>query len=62
MTLFQAAFALQTLIDPHIDKARARKVLSTWMRRVDVHRANQRDKSSAAQRISVCHRSNNHEG
>jgi len=31
----QADFALQKLIGPHIDKARARKVLSTWMRKVD---------------------------
>ena len=31
----QAAFAFQKLISPHIDKARAKKVLSMWMREVD---------------------------
>jgi hypothetical protein len=31
----QAAFAFQKLIDPHIDKARAQEVLSTWIREVD---------------------------
>jgi len=31
----QAAFAFQKLISPHIDKERAEKVLSTWIREVD---------------------------
>lgn len=31
----QAAFAFKTLIDPHIDKARAEKVLHNWIREVD---------------------------
>ena len=31
----QAAFAFKTLIDPHIDKARADKVLHNWIREVD---------------------------
>jgi len=34
----QAAFAFQKLISPHIDKERAEKVLSTWIREVDAPR------------------------
>lgn len=34
----QAAFAFQKLISPHIDKERAEKVLSTWIRKVDAPR------------------------
>jgi hypothetical protein len=34
----QAAFAFKTLIDPHIDKTRAEKVLHNWMREVDAPR------------------------
>jgi hypothetical protein len=31
----QVAYAFKTLIDPHLDKALASKVLKTWMREVD---------------------------
>jgi hypothetical protein len=34
----QAAFAFRVLIDPHIDKARAKQVLHTWTRKVDAPR------------------------
>ena len=34
----QAAFAFQKLISPHIDKERAEKVLSTWIREVEAPR------------------------